>query len=231
MEQKQSNLQIFASGLLKQNPVLSLTLGICPALAVTTTLYGGLGIAAAVLVVLLCSSMVASALRGILSPGIRLPAYIIIVAGFTTLVQILVAAFLPAMAAALGVYLPLVAVSSLIISRVETFAGQQGVLASGLDAFGRGLGFAVVVVLISTLRELFGFGTLLGVAVLPAQLTPFSIFSMPAGGFLLLAACMALAAFIEAKASEPKQPKPKKEKKPKSRRAKGEDAEEGGEEA
>ncbi|MDL2293746.1 electron transport complex subunit E [Ruminococcaceae bacterium OttesenSCG-928-D13] len=199
MEKKQSLGRVFTAGFLRENPVLRLVLGTCPTLAVTTAVFNGLGMGIAATFVLICSNMVISALRKVIPSSVRLPCFIVVIASFVTLVHMLIRAYVPALNAALGVYLPLITVNCIILGRAEMFASKNGVLASALDGLGMGIGFTIVLVLFSGIRELLGAGTLLGFAILPASIAPMSIMILPPGGFFVFGVLMALAIFIETK--------------------------------
>lgn len=199
MENKNGFFKIFSNGILKENPVLRLMLGICPTLAVTTALTNGIGMGIAATFVLICSNIVVSLLRKVIPSQVRLPAFIIIIATFVTVVQMFVKAYFPALNQSLGIYLPLITANCIILGRAEIFASKNSVFASALDGLGSGIGFTLVLVLISAVRELLGAGTLAGFQILPASLPPLTIMLLPAGGFFVFACVMALAIFIETK--------------------------------
>lgn len=199
MKKKTSNFRVFLNGLLKENPVLRLVLGTCPTLAVTTAVFNGLGMGVAATFVLICSNVVISALRKVIPSQVRLPAFIVIIASFVTLVHMLIKAYVPALNDALGVYLPLITVNCIILGRAEMFASKNGVFASALDGLGMGIGFTVVLVLMSAVRELAGAGTLLGYQILPAAVAPLTVAILPPGGFFVFGCFMALAIFLETK--------------------------------
>lgn len=199
MEKKNGFFHFFTNGILKENPVLRLMLGICPTLAVTTALTNGIGMGVAATFVLVCSNVVISLLRKVIPSQVRLPAFIIIIATFVTVVQMFVKAYFPALNESLGIYLPLITVNCIILGRAEMFASKHGVAASALDGLGSGIGFTIVLVLISAVRELLGAGTLAGFQILPSSVPPLTIMLLPAGGFFVFACVMALAVFIETK--------------------------------
>lgn len=189
--------QAFSKGLIKENPVLRLVLGTCPTLAVTTAAINGLGMGAAATFVLVCSNIVISLLRRVIPDKVRLPAYIVIIAGFTTIVQMLVKAYLPDIDKALGIYLPLIVVNCIILGRAEAFASKNGVLASAVDGLTQGIGYTVALVCMCVIRELLGSGTFGkgvlsadGVRILPSQY-PAMLMILPVGGFLTLACLIA----------------------------------------
>ncbi len=176
--------QAFSKGLIKENPVLRLVLGTCPTLAVTTAAVNGLGMGAAASFVLVCSNIVISLLRKLIPGKVRLPAYIVIIAGFTTIVQMLVKAYLPAIDNSLGIYLPLIVVNCIILGRAEAFAGKNSVGLSALDGLGMGAGFTAALVIMGGIREFLGNGTLFGWPE-GGLIPPITIFVLPAGGFFV----------------------------------------------
>lgn len=174
----------FSKGLIRENPVLRLVLGTCPTLAVTTAAMNGLGMGAAATFVLVCSNIVISLLRRVIPDKVRLPAYIVVIAGFTTIVQLLVKAYLPSIDKALGIYLPLIVVNCIILGRAEAFASRNSVGLSALDGLGMGAGFTGALVAMGLIRELLGNGTVFGWpegGLFPA----ITIFVLPAGGFFV----------------------------------------------
>lgn len=203
METKQSGLRVFSNGLLKENPSLRLVLGTCPTLAVTTAVFNGLGMGLAATFVLICSNIVISALRKLIPSQVRLPAFIVVIASFVTIVQMLIKAYVPSLNDALGVYLPLITVNCIILGRAEMFASKNKVLPSALDGLGMGIGFTITLVLMSAVRELIGAGALFGIALLPPSIAPMAIFALPPGGFFVFGIFMALAIFIETKMGRP----------------------------
>lgn len=186
----------FSKGILKENPVFRLCLGTCPTLAISTTLSGSIGMGLAATLVLICSNTVISLLRKVIPDKIRIPAYITVIAGFVTIVQMLVQAFLPALNATLGIYLPLIVVNCIILGRAEAFAGKNPVLLSALDGLGMGIGFTVSISLMGFIRELLGSGTVLGHTV---GNPPMLIFVMAPGGFFVFGMMVALVSAISKK--------------------------------
>lgn len=171
-------------GLIKENPVFRLMLGTCPTLAVTTSVLGGLGMGVAATFVLICSNVVISLLRKFIPDKVRLPAYIVVIAGFTTIVQMLVKAYVPVLDAALGIYLPLIVVNCIILGRAEAFASKHSVGLAALDGVGMGAGFTASLTVMGLVREFLGNGTVFGWpegGLFPA----ISIFVLPAGGFFV----------------------------------------------
>lgn len=183
----------FTKGLIKENPVLRLVLGTCPTLAVTTAAINGIGMGAAATFVLLGSNIVISLLRNVIPDKVRIPAFITIIATFVTVVQMIVKAFLPAIDASLGIYLPLIVVNCIILARAEAFASKQPVLPSILDALGMGCGFTAALVLMGAIRELLGNGTIFGLVVTKGSIEPMLIMIMAPGGFFVFGVLIALA--------------------------------------
>ena len=197
-------LKVFSNGLLKENPSLRLVLGTCPTLAVTTLAVNGLGMGLAATLVLVCSNIAISALRKIIPDKVRLPAYITVIATFVTVLQMLVKAFVPALDSALGIFLPLIVVNCIILGRAEMFASKNSIGLSALDGLGMGLGFTGTLVVMGSVREVLGAGTLFGVQVMPAAVDPMTVFITPPGGFFVFGCLMALVIWIEIKTNNRK---------------------------
>ena len=176
--------QTFTKGLIRENPVLRLVLGTCPTLAVTTAAVNGLGMGAAATFVLVCSNIVISLLRKIIPDSVRIPCYIVVIAGFVSVVQMLVKAYVPSLDSALGVYLPLIVVNCIILGRAEAFASKNSVGLSALDGLGMGAGFTAALVIMGGIREFLGSGTLFGWPE-GGLFPPIAIFVLPAGGFFV----------------------------------------------
>lgn len=182
-----NKLQNFSKGLIKENPVLVLVLGTCPTLATSTSIINALGMGAAATVVLLCSNVVISALRKIIPDKVRIPCYIVLIAGFVTMVQMLVKAFAPALDQSLGIYLPLIVVNCIILGRAEAYANKATPDLAVFDGIGMGLGFTASLTVAGMIRELVGNGTLFEVRILPESVEPIAIFVQPPGAFLVIA--------------------------------------------
>ena len=189
-------LKVFSNGLLKENPSLRLVLGTCPTLAVTTLAVNGLGMGLAATFVLVCSNIAISALRKIIPDKVRLPAYITVIATFVTVLQMLVKAFVPALDSALGIFLPLIVVNCIILGRAEMFASKNSIGLSALDGLGMGLGFTGTLVVMGSVREVLGAGTLFGIQVMPAAVDPMTVFITPPGGFFVFGVMMAGATWL-----------------------------------
>lgn len=184
--------QNFLKGIIKENPVLVLVLGTCPTLAVSTSVISALGMGAAATVVLLCSNIVISALRKVIPDKVRIPCYIVLIAGFVTMVQMLVKAFAPALDEALGIYLPLIVVNCIILGRAEMFANKNKVIDSAIDALGMGAGFTLALLLMATIREVLGNGTWMGIEIPVLADNNISIMTMAPGGFLVFGILIAI---------------------------------------
>lgn len=184
--------QNFLKGIIKENPVLVLVLGTCPSLAVTTSVISALGMGAAATVVLLCSNIVVSALRNIIPDKVRIPCYIVLIAGFVTMVQMLVKAFAPALDESLGIFLPLIVVNCIILGRAEMYANKNKILDSAIDALGMGIGFTFALLLMGTIREVLGNGTWMGIQIPVLDENNISIMTMAPGGFLVFGILMAI---------------------------------------
>ena len=184
--------KIFMNGIIDENPTFRMVLGTCPTLAITTAVSNGIGMGLATTAVLVCSNLFISLLRKAIPDEIRIPAFIVVIATFVTIVQLIIKAFLPALDAALGMFIPLIVVNCIIFGRAEAFACKNKPLAAVADGLGMGLGFTCAITLICAVRELFGAGTLLGVQVMPAGYLPMDLLVKPAGGFIVLGLMMAL---------------------------------------
>ena len=184
--------RIFVNGIIDENPTFRMVLGMCPTLAITTAVSNGIGMGLAVTFVLVFSNLVISLLRKAIPDQIRIPAFIVVIATFVTIVQLVVKAFLPALDAALGVFIPLIVVNCIIFGRAEAFAFKNKPVPAMVDGLGMGIGFTLAITLISAIRELFGVGTLLGAQVMPAGYIPMDILIRPAGGFIVLGLTLAV---------------------------------------
>ena len=203
MDGKKSLLQEFTKGIIKENPVLRLVLGCCATLAVTTAASNAIGMGAATTFVLVCSNAVISLLRNVIPNKVRIPAFITIIAGFVTIVQLFIKAFSPALDTALGVFLPLIVVNCIILGRAEMFASKNKVLPSIIDGLGMGVGFTAAMLAMGIIRELFGAGTVFGLPVLSGFMEPIIIFLLPPGGFFVFGMLIALAGKLSAEGKAP----------------------------
>ena len=194
-----SYMKEFTKGLLKENPNLVMLLGMCPTLAVTTMAVNGLGMGLATTFVLVCSNLVISLLKKVIPDAVRLPCFIVIIAGFVTFVSIMLDSFLPELAEALGVFLSLITVNCIILGRAEMFACKNKVLPSILDGLGMGLGFTMSLIVVGAIRELLGTGKIFGAEIIPDLVQPMTIFILPAGGFFTLGCVIAVLGVVTKK--------------------------------
>lgn len=187
-----SYMKEFTKGLIKENPTLVTLLGMCPTLAITTMASNAIGMGVAATFVLICSNLVISLLKRVIPKQVRLPAYIVIIAGFVTLVGLILQAYMPDIYDALGIYLPLITVNCIILGRAEMFASKNNALASVLDGAGMGIGFTLALLAVGSVREIFGMGSWFGIDICPDFIQPMTIFILPAGGFFALGCVIAL---------------------------------------
>ncbi|MBQ4159891.1 MAG: electron transport complex subunit E [Clostridia bacterium] len=192
-------VKTLTAGLIENNPTFVQLIGMCPTLAVTTSLQNGFMMGLAATAVLVASNVVISLLRKCIPDKIRIAAYIVVIAGFVTMVEMLLNAFLPALAESLGIFIPLIVVNCIILARAEAFASKNSVGLSALDGLGMGLGFTVALSLISTVRELLGAGTIWGVQILGAAYEPMLVFILAPGGFIVLGLLIAIIQLIRNK--------------------------------
>jgi electron transport complex protein RnfE len=187
----------FNKGILKDNPVLIQLLGMCPTLAVTTSVENGIGMGLSATAVLLGSNVVISLIRKYIPSKVRIPAFIVIIAGFVTLIDMLLKAYLPALSKSLGLFIPLIVVNCIILARAEAFASKNNVGKSFMDGLGMGLGFTLALVILATVREIFGNGTFLGINVFGANYQPALIMILPPGAFLGLGIILGILNWIK----------------------------------
>ena len=180
------------NGLIKENPTFVLMLGMCPTLAVTTLAMNGIGMGLTTTVILALSNVMISALRKVIPDGVRMPAYIVIVASFVTIVQFLLQAYVPGLYESLGIYIPLIVVNCIILGRAEAYASKNPMIPSFFDGLGMGLGFTVGLTAIGIVRELIGSGKIFGFQVMPSAYEPVTIFILAPGAFLVLTLLVAL---------------------------------------
>lgn len=180
------------NGIVKENPTFVLTLGMCPTLAVTTSAKNGLGMGLTTMVVLALSNAFISLLRKVIPDKVRIPAFIVIIASFVTVMELLLEGFLPSLYDALGIYIPLIVVNCIILGRAEAYASKNPVLPSLFDGIGMGLGFTIALTMIGAVRELLGAGQIFGMTVMPSGYVPVSIFIMAPGAFFVLAMLTAI---------------------------------------
>lgn len=222
MAEKKSLRKEFTKGLISENPTMRLVLGTCPTLAVTTSIVNALGMGVSAMIVLICSNIAISALRKIIPDKVRIPAYIVIIASFVTIVQMIVKAFVPALDKSLGVFLPLIVVNCIILGRAEAFANKNGVIASAVDGLGMGIGFTMALCCMASIREIIGAGTifsgaesLLSIAGITgfdgftlfdetSAINPMTIFILAPGGFFTFGILMACANKLAERKGKPK---------------------------
>ncbi|MBP3646334.1 MAG: electron transport complex subunit E [Clostridia bacterium] len=183
---KKSLSKVFFNGILNENPTFRLLLGMCPTLAISTAASSGVGMGLATTFVLVFSNMVISLLRNVIPEKVRIPSFVVVIATFVTIIDLIIKAFLPALSSTLGIYIPLIVVNCIIFARAESFAFKNPVLPSIFDGLGMGLGFTGALTLLASVREIIGSGKWFGMAVMPAGYKPMSIIIAPTGGFLTL---------------------------------------------
>ena len=186
-----SAVERLKNGIITENPTFVLTLGMCPTLAVTTSAVNGLGMGLTTMAVLALSNMFISMLRKVIPDKVRIPAFIVVIASFVTVVELLLEAYLPSLYDALGLYIPLIVVNCIILGRAEAYASKNGVVYSLFDGVGMGLGFTLALTIIGAVRELLGAGQVFGINVMPQSYVPCSIFVLAPGAFFVLAALTA----------------------------------------
>ena len=201
-----SKLNILTKGFFKENPTLILVLGCCPTLAVTTSVVNALGMGAATTFVLLMSNMLISALKNVIPDKVRIPSYIVIIATFVSMIDLLIQGFLPSLSASLGVFIPLIVVNCIVLGRAEAFANKNTVFDSLLDGLGMGIGFTIALTLIGAIREILGSGSIMGFQFIPAEYH-ILIFVLAPGAFLVFGFVMAAVRFIVNKREEKKKQK------------------------
>lgn len=182
----------FIKGIIKENPVLVLVLGTCPTLAITSSVLNALGMGVAATAVLICSNMAVSALRNVIPDKVRIPCYIVLIAGFVTMVEMLMHAFMPDLYESLGIFLSLIVVNCIILGRAEMYASKNTVVDSAIDALGMGVGFTLALFAMSSIREIFGAGTWMGFAIPVLSENPILILAMAPGGFFVFGCLIAL---------------------------------------
>jgi len=185
-------LRQLKEGIFTNNPGLVQLIGMCPTLAVSTSLENGIGMGLAATAVLICSNITISLLRKFIPQKVRIAAYITLIAGFVTIIDLLMQAYMESLSASLGLYIPLIVVNCIILARAESFASKNGVFRSAIDGLSMGLGFTFTLCILSTIREILGNGTIYGIPVFGPSYQPAMIMILPAGGFLVLGTVIAL---------------------------------------
>jgi len=183
---------IVFNGIIKENPTLVLLLGTCPTLAVTTMAVNGIGMGFATMMVLICSNVAIALLKNIIPDKVRIPGYIVVIAGFVTIVGFLLKAYAPSLDKSLGIFIPLIVVNCIILGRAEMFASKNSVLDAALDGLGMGLGFTLALFLMGSIRELLGSGTWMGIVLTAKLIDPMTIFMLAPGGFFVFGCLVAL---------------------------------------
>jgi electron transport complex protein RnfE len=191
--------RIFTNGLVRENPLLMLMIGLCSSLAVTTAVANGIGMGLSMTFVLLMSELVISIFKKLIPDSVRIPVFIIVIAAFTTVIDYVLKAYFPDLSKAMGVFIPLIVVNCIIMGRVEGFASKRAVIDVIADALGMGLGYTWVLTGISIIRELLGSGAILGIQILPESFQPILFFVMPPGGFFVFAIFISLNLLIKAR--------------------------------
>ena len=186
-----SNLKILMNGIITENPTFVLLLGMCPTLGTTSSAMNGMSMGLATMFVLICSNMVISALKDVIPDMVRIPGYIVVIATFVTVVQMCMEAFIPALYASLGLFIPLIVVNCIVLGRAEAFAAKNGVVASAFDGIGIGLGFTIALTLLGAIRELLGTGKLFNLTIMPEQFGSL-IFVLAPGAFIALGFLIAI---------------------------------------
>jgi len=200
--QKKGFFSVFLNGLIWENPTFTLMLGMCPTLAITTAASNGIGMGLATTFVLVCSNLFISLLRNIIPEKVRIPAFIVVIASFVTILEMLLKAYLPDLSESLGMYIPLIVVNCIIFARAEAFAFKNGPVSSVADGLGMGLGFTCAITILSCIREVLGSGTIFGMQVMPEAYQPMGIMLNVPGGFVTLGLLLALVNAIKKMAAK-----------------------------
>jgi len=199
---------VFVNGLIIENPLFVIMIGLCSSMAVTTTVANGIGMGVALTFVLVMSELIISLFRNLIPESIRMPIFLIVIAAFTTIMDLEMKAYFPALSKSMGVFIPLVVVNCIIMGRVEAFSSKQPLADSIVDGLGMGLGYTWVLIALAVVRELLGNGTLLGRQIMPSSFTPMIFFILPPGGFLVFALWMAASNDLRRKLLAGKKPEP-----------------------
>ena len=204
MEKKQSLSGVFMNGVITENPIFRLVLGTCPTIAVTTSAVNGIGMGLAATFVLVGSNLVISLLRNFIPDKVRIPAFVVVICTFVTMVQMLLQAYVPVLYESLGLFIPLIVVNCIILARAEAFASKNAPLASVMDGLGMGLGFTAAITIIGCIRELFGSGSLFGLHIMGAGYQPMLILVLAPGGFIVFGLVLGIANIIMKRADAKK---------------------------
>ncbi|MBQ8072660.1 MAG: electron transport complex subunit RsxE [Clostridia bacterium] len=198
-EKKKTFWSALLNGLLFENPTFVLMVGMCPTLAVTTAASNAIGMGLSTTVVLVCSNLFISLLRNLISDKIRIPAFIVVIASFVTIVEMMLKAYMPDLSATLGLYIPLIVVNCIIFARAEAFAFKNGPILALGDGLGMGLGFTLAITVLASVREIFGAGTLFGMDIMGSGYHPMAILVAPSGGFLTLGVLLIIVNMVRKK--------------------------------
>lgn len=204
MEKKQSLSGVFMNGIITENPIFRLVLGTCPTIAVTTSAINGIGMGLAATFVLVGSNLVISLLRNFIPDKVRIPAFVVVICTFVTMVQMLLQAYVPVLYESLGLFIPLIVVNCIILARAEAFASKNAPMASVMDGLGMGLGFTAAITIIGCIRELFGSGSLFGLDIMGAGYQPMLILVLAPGGFIVFGLVLGIANIIMKRADAKK---------------------------
>lgn len=192
-------IQEFTKGIIKENPVFVMALGLCPTLAVSTSVQNAIGMGAAATFVLVCSNIFISLLKNFIPSKVRIPCYILVIASFVTIVDMAMEAYVPPLHKSLGIFIPLIVVNCIILGRAEAFASKNGVFKSMLDGLGMGVGFMLAIIVIASIREFLGVGTILDIRILPASYKPMIAAILPPGAFITIGLLMGLLNILQNK--------------------------------
>ena len=196
-----SFMKELTKGIIKENPIFVIVLGMCPTLAVTTSVENAIGMGLAATFVLLCSNVIISLIKNVTPSSIRIPVYIVVIAAFVSVVSMLMEAYVPALHKNLGLFIPLIVVNCIILGRAEAFASKNNVISSAADGIGMGLGFTLSLIIVATIREILGAGTWLGIKVLPNTYDPILVAILAPGAFITLGFLMAILSLVKEKES------------------------------
>ncbi len=202
MSEKTSNIKVLKTGLLDENPTFVQLLGMCPTLAVTTSLINAIGMGLSATFVLVCSNLVISLVRKIIPSKIRIASYIVIIAAFVSIIEMLLKAYLPSISQALGLFIPLIVVNCIILARAESFASKNKPIPSAFDGLGMGLGFTLGLSVLGTVREILGAGTILGIDIFGGFYEPAIMFILPPGAFIVLGTILGILNLARSKKKE-----------------------------
>jgi len=200
MENK--SIKVLTQGIIKENPVFVLLLGLCPTLGVTNSAINGMAMGLATMAVLVCSNMIISAIKNLIPAKVRIPAYIMVIASLVTIVEMVMNAYMQSLYAVLGLFIPLIVVNCLILGRAESFASKNGIFLSLLDAIGNGLGFTLALTALGAVREALGNGSLFGIAFVPETFNPPLLFVLAPGAFITIGAIIAFQNYLKMKKLE-----------------------------